>query len=24
VGAVQHPQLNAWLEPHLAPVVERT
>jgi thioredoxin 2 len=24
VGAVPHPQLNAWLEPHLAPVVEKT
>jgi thioredoxin 2 len=24
VGAVPHPQLNAWLEPHLAPVVGKT
>ena len=24
VGAVPHPQLNAWLEPHLAPVIEKT
>jgi thioredoxin 2 len=23
VGAVPRPQLNAWLEPHLAPVVEK-
>ena len=24
VGAVPHPQLNAWLEPHLAPAVGKT